>query len=445
MFVGQIHLLNVWLHTHPHWAGAVAFTISFAESLAVIGLFLPGSITMGAIGALIGAGIIPAAETFIWAAIGAASGDIISYWLGFYFNEHIRDIWPLRLFPQWFDKGEAFFSRHGGKSVFIGRFIGPMRPIMPMIAGIMKMPFQKFFAICIAASCGWAPAYMLPGILIGVAAMEMTSSASLYFILKIGGIAFAAIIIAVALWDLSRYFFDKLKLERAWRRTAFFATLLTFCWMLYDLKEKALLLQLNHYVWKQFHTMADPNLVYFWNFVTYGGDSITLLIAVITTAVWLAYRRYWRPLCFWLVNAGVTTVAAQCIKVAANFPRPLMNGHLIDSPAFPSAHVAMGMAIAGFLVVLVKPAVDITKQWLLMLTCGIYVAAIALSRLYLGVHWMSDILGGLLLGLLCMQGTALLYDRKPVTIMPFYKTIGVFSAGLIIGWIITALIGKPSF
>ncbi len=445
MFVSQVHLLNVWLHAHPHWAGIVAFFISFAESLAVIGLFLPGSLTMGAIGTLIGAGIIPMTETFIWAAVGAASGDVLSYWLGYYCKQRIRYIWPLRLYPQWIDKGEAFFSHHGGKSVFIGRFIGPMRPIMPMIAGIMKMPFRRFLAICIVASCGWAPAYMFPGILIGMAAMEMTSSAALYFLLKIAGIAIAAVILLIALWEITTYFFEKLNQERQWRRTVFVATLIVFCWVIFDLKEKTLLLNINHYVWQQFHSMAAKNLQPFFHTLTLGGSAYTLWTAVIVTALWFAYCRYWRAFWFWLANAGIAHAAIQLLKTATNFPRPPIDGHIIANPAFPSGHTTLTMAITGFLVVLVNPFVNITKQWLLMLTCGFYVSAIAVSRLYLGVHWFSDILGGLLLGLLCIQANSLLYNRKPNNVIPFFQTIGIFCIGLAIGWCATTWLGKPSF
>ncbi len=67
---------------HPGWAGVITFLIAMSESLAVVGLIVPGSIIMSAIGTLVGAKIVPVIPTFLWAYQGAIAGDIISYHLG---------------------------------------------------------------------------------------------------------------------------------------------------------------------------------------------------------------------------------------------------------------------------------------------------------------------------------------------------------------------------
>src|ERR1700733_13714231 len=88
-----------WLNSNPELAGFATFLISAAESVAIIGTIVPGSIMMTAIGALVGAGIIPFWSTLIWAILGAIVGDGISYWLGHYFKARLHQVWPFRTHP----------------------------------------------------------------------------------------------------------------------------------------------------------------------------------------------------------------------------------------------------------------------------------------------------------------------------------------------------------
>ena len=91
-------LLNI-LHTHPHWAVFIIFFLSFLESAAVIGLLFPGTIIMTAVGALVGTGTLSFLSVALWAATGAIVGDVLSFWLGHHYHEHIRDFWPFRKYP----------------------------------------------------------------------------------------------------------------------------------------------------------------------------------------------------------------------------------------------------------------------------------------------------------------------------------------------------------
>src|SRR5690242_7956049 len=124
-----INSILQWLNTHPQTAGFATFIISAIESIAIIGTIIPGSVMMTAIGTLAGAGVIPLWPTMIWAILGAIAGDGVSYWLGHYFKDRIHDIWPFKQHPAILEKGELFFYKHGAKSVFIGRFVGPVRAL----------------------------------------------------------------------------------------------------------------------------------------------------------------------------------------------------------------------------------------------------------------------------------------------------------------------------
>lgn len=152
-----------WIIANPGWAGLSIMLISMCESLAVIGLFIPGLVAMGIIGGLVSTGALEILPTLLWAVIGAILGDGISYSIGRHFKEHLPYYWPFSRFPKWLARGEAFFVKHGGKSIIVGRFVGPVRPFIPVVAGMMSMDPRQFFLANVLSALVWAPVYMAPG------------------------------------------------------------------------------------------------------------------------------------------------------------------------------------------------------------------------------------------------------------------------------------------
>lgn len=164
-----------WLNAHPQWAGALIASITFAESLAFIGVIVPGVVMLFSIMALIGASDAPLLPILAWAWVGAVLGDQLSYWLGWRFKESLWHIWPLNRQPNLRAKSEIFTQRWGGLAVVLGRFVGPIRPIIPVIAGMSKMPPWRFTWINLLSAVAWAPVYILPGAVLG-ASLDVAGS-----------------------------------------------------------------------------------------------------------------------------------------------------------------------------------------------------------------------------------------------------------------------------
>lgn len=152
-----------WIIANPTWAGLCVFIISACESLAVIGLFIPGLVAMGIFGALVSAEVMQPLSTLLWAIGGAIVGDSISYFIGYKFKHHLPYYWPFKRYPQWLARGKKFFIHHGTKSIVIGRFVGPVRPFIPVVAGMMFMSPRTFLFANILSAIVWAPIYMAPG------------------------------------------------------------------------------------------------------------------------------------------------------------------------------------------------------------------------------------------------------------------------------------------
>lgn len=168
MFANSLNEILIWLQHHPLLALLFVFLVAFSESLLIIGLILPGVVFMVGFGALIALGTLPAEPVILAAVLGAITGDSLSYWLGEHYKQTLKNRWPFSAYPGFIERGEEFFHRHGGKSVMLGRFIGPLRPIVPAIAGMLAMPRSRFLLINIISACIWAPLYLLPGYLFGL-------------------------------------------------------------------------------------------------------------------------------------------------------------------------------------------------------------------------------------------------------------------------------------
>ncbi len=103
----------------------------------------------------------------IWAAaaLGAILGDTVSYWLGYHYHHEIARMWPLSRSPELLPKGEAFFRKWGAAGVFLGRFFGPLRSAVPLVAGICAMPAGRFQLANVASALVWASGILAPGTL----------------------------------------------------------------------------------------------------------------------------------------------------------------------------------------------------------------------------------------------------------------------------------------
>lgn len=122
---------------------------------------------MIAAGALIGMGVAGFWPMLFAAIAGAVVGDGFSYWIGYRYRDRLRVVWPFRRHPEWLALGESFFHRHGGKSILFGRFVGPVRPIIPVMAGMLGMRVALFYTAHILSAFVWAPGYLLPGMAFG--------------------------------------------------------------------------------------------------------------------------------------------------------------------------------------------------------------------------------------------------------------------------------------
>lgn len=434
-----------WLNANPELAGLATFLISAGESVAIIGTIVPGSIMMTAIGALVGAGIIPFWPTLIWAILGAIVGDGVSYWLGHYFKDRIHNVWPFRNHPNLLNSGEGFFQKYGGMSVFIGRFVGPVRALVPLVAGMLGFKPLRFTIANVASAILWAPVYMLPGFLLGAASMELPSELAARVIFML---IFAVLFIILCLWLIKKIFelinqevnqflnwiWNSLKKSRYFHLLThllkhhdakkthgqltlafyFILTCIAFLYLanfiLYTGPEGPT----NNMIFHLFRSIRTTTLDNVMLCITLLGDFHVLLPLVITLFGYFIYTRHWHTAFHVLVFGLITIIGIQFFKYFVHSPRPWgVLGNNNAGFSFPSGHTAFAFAFYLGIALLSIKIFKIKKHRnLIYIPIALLIGFIALSRLYFGVHWLTDIVGGCLLSASIVMLVSLSYNRK---------------------------------
>ena len=155
--------LLLFVRTHEAWGWPIAFILAFGESLAFVSLLLPATALLIAMGGLIGASGITFWPIWLAAVLGAALGDWVSYALGHHYEGAITRIWPLSRHPRMVARGAVFFRNWGVAGIFLGRFFGPLRCIVPLMAGISGMPLLPFQVANVISAFVWATGILAPG------------------------------------------------------------------------------------------------------------------------------------------------------------------------------------------------------------------------------------------------------------------------------------------
>lgn len=180
------------------YAHQIVFLFSFVESIAFIGSFIPGSTVVIIAGFLSAQGYLNFWQLVVYAWVGAVMGDVMSYYMGARSTKFFK---PDSRFlkEEYLGAGKAFFARHGGKSVFLSRFISPLRAIVPFIAGVSKMDKKSFVIWNVLSGIMWAWAHVALGYFFGDAWKKIDAWST-----RISLIILAIIVLGGALWYMRR-------------------------------------------------------------------------------------------------------------------------------------------------------------------------------------------------------------------------------------------------
>ncbi|MEN3296361.1 MAG: hypothetical protein V7642_5614 [Burkholderiales bacterium] len=433
---------------HPHLALLTVFLAAFLESVAFIGTLVPAAIVMFTAGALIGAGALDPWITLGVAALGAIIGDGLSYELGRAHSHRIKNWRIVRRYAGALARAQGFIRRHGGKSILLARFLAPVRATVPVVAGVVCLPRVKFYVVNVISAVLWAALHILPGVLFGasiriaeavtarLAAVLIIIAALLWFVVwlvRIGtrlGTRFVlpklrALRDRILLWAAERqsvparmiiYFFDP---HRAQSQVLLLLALLfvasawTFFSILEDVVGRDELVRVDLAVFNFLGSLRTSAIDRLMVAISALGGIYVLLPLAIVVLIWLAARRCWHTAGYWLAAVGSYEILVQILKytLARERPTTLYGHRAIEQFSFPSGHATSSMVIYGFLAFLLSRKQTVNVRVAIVATTAILVALIGFSRMYLGAHWLSDVLAGFALGLAWVALLAAVYTH----------------------------------
>ena len=138
------------------WAGVIAFFFALAETLPVFSILIPSTAILFGVGAVVATGALDFPPLWIGGALGAIAGSVFSYWLGWRYGKVMLQLWPLRDHPELAERATRAFARWGVVTILIGHFVGPLRAVVFLMAGISRMNLPLFLAVDLVGAIAWA-------------------------------------------------------------------------------------------------------------------------------------------------------------------------------------------------------------------------------------------------------------------------------------------------
>jgi membrane protein DedA with SNARE-associated domain/membrane-associated phospholipid phosphatase len=426
----HLQAMIAYFAVHSNVALAAVFFAAALEALALIGTIIPGSSVVFVGGVLIGLNVLDPWWTMAASVAGAVIGDGLSYWLGRRYHERLLTFWPMKNYRPLFARGQAYFALNGGKSVFFGRFLGPVRAIVPVIAGMSGMPPVLFYGMNIASALAWSVVHILPGVLFG-ASLQVAGAVSSRLVMVIFVFAASLWLIFLCLRLLFRYgsrYFRRLRDRvvsyaqrspgpaaslalslldpaRPESRSLLFAALLLIAggWLFLGILEDVIsndpLVRFDSSFQAMLQGVRTEWMDQVMVAVTYLGGPISTTALIGTISLYFAYRRYWRTLGYWLAAAGFAEALVRVLKLTLSRARPHHIYTGTEQFSFPSGHATFSIVVYGFLAFLLASGKSIRCKIAVSMVAAAVIALVSFSRLYLGAHWLSDVLGSLSLGL----------------------------------------------
>jgi undecaprenyl-diphosphatase len=447
-YVDLEQILEDVSHALGGWTYALVGVFAFAETGAFVGLLVPGETVMLLGGAVAGQGATDLYLTIALAWFAAVGGDSTSFFIG----RRLGREFLLRHGPR-FGLGhdrlhqiEDFFSRHGGKTIFLGRFVGFVRAFAPFIAGSSGMRYRAFIPYSVLGCGIWVSAAIVVGYL-----FSRSIDTAINYAGK-GALLLGTLIVVVVgtVW-LTRF----LRVEENRRKTVE--------WMDRHAATRPLVAfgrryqrQLRfigaratpgHEFGLEFTSLLAALAVALFVLVAYivvvgrdpgptPGDETAIevvehlhggfLLAVskaitflgsgafiwgltVVCAALLAWRRRWPE--FWVLLAGMAigTIGFHEIKDAVDRPRPPGPHEVsVSGSSFPSGHAAYSVLYVWIAVTIVLRLRPKMARGALVVIAGVVLTAlVGLSRVYLNVHYLSDVSAGWALGVAAFSLSAL--------------------------------------
>jgi membrane protein DedA with SNARE-associated domain/membrane-associated phospholipid phosphatase len=408
--------------------------VLFGVMLESTGVPLPGETILLAAGVLVQRGHLDLWDAIVFGILGAVMGDQIGYWVGREGGRRFVLHWGRYLFisPERLARAEAFFGRHGGKAVFLARFFSGLRVFGALVAGTSRMRWGTFLIYNVLGGAVWVTGVVLLGYFLGSslglverwlgrATLVLVALLAVVVAFYLGyrwaarnrarlagwgeaGLAYPPVARLRTRYDAQlRWLLRRLTpgqylgLHLTVGLLAAAGCLWLFGGVVEDLITGDPLVRFDRALDDYLHSHATPHLTTFFLVVTAFGSTVAMVLLGVVVAALLAWRRLWTLLWTWIAAVAGSALLNWLLKGLFQRPRPHFAHPLVveTSYSFPSGHAMESFVVYGMLAYL---AVLWLRSWeaRMAAVCGaaLVVVLIGFSRMYLGVHYFSDVVAG---------------------------------------------------
>lgn len=404
IIVKILSLPGPFIHTYGLF---IIFLVSFFEALPLIGLLIPGQIFVILAGFLAKNDLLSLYWVIIVAAVASILGDTLGYFIGRkYGYKFVANYGKYFFFKlEYFNKIQDMVLKHTGKTLILGRFNSLTRAFGPFIAGASKISFWRFMMFNIIGGILWAVTFTMIGWIFG----KSFEIASQYF-----GRIFAAMIVIIILMFLAYKFIKKnehiVEKYSLYALVINIASIFVFVFLFMSMKRENFMIRFDLFMNDFVHNIWTPFNTHFMNFVSDIVSPLVLISLALLLFAFLLYRK--RKVHAWILLLSLVggLILEVLLKMQIDRLRP--DSALISAfgSSFPSGHATM--AAIFFSVVYYSFKDDIhNRSWrysFLALNIGLFLI-IGFSRIYLNVHWTTDVLAGFALGLFWITTLILIF------------------------------------
>lgn len=420
--------------TLGEWTYLLVPVLAFLETGAFVGLLAPGETAMILGGVVAGQGEISVITLIALVWIAAILGDAVSFWLGRRLGREflVRHGPKFRITPEVLEKVEAFFEQHGGKAILLGRFVGIVRAVAPFLAGTGKMSFRRFLPYDILGAGLWSTTFILLGYVFWQSlgtVLDYAKKGALGLGITISVIVGLVVAVRWLSREENRHELAE-RMDRAVDRPGLRFLRPAVRWVQGPLRFFVARLtpgELGLELTTLLAVAAVGSFAYFGYWIAvaergYGALDLTVnrwavdlyspvvaSIAEVVTVlgapglVWtvvgavtilLLVRRHWVEGSVLGLGMLLTIAFVRIGKTALDRPRPADELVNASGAAFPSGHAAHAVAWVALAVIAVRLVPSLKGRWSLVAAGVVVAVLVALTRVYLRVHWLSDVLAG---------------------------------------------------
>jgi membrane protein DedA with SNARE-associated domain/membrane-associated phospholipid phosphatase len=398
----------------------IVFLAAFLDTLPFLGSLIPGQTMIIFAGFLAKLGILHTGLVILLAAIGAIVGDIVGYGIGRKYGYRLFVAYGRYFFleQKHLDKAKLLLDRHTGKALLIGRFSPVSRAFMPFLAGAGGVHINKFWFYNIVGGIGWASLSVLVGYVFGASYQAVSLYIGKFLIVAVViGAFFVAIYRAI---NERRHIFARFHLLTLGLNLA---ALLVFSKVLQDIfASRSSLANLDVWINEGIRNVWNPGLTKFMIMVTDLISPVNMALLTVALIGFLAYKRRWHYALLSATALGAGFVLETLIKEVVERVRPESALLISDSWSFPSGHATL--AIIFFSLVLYTTGGYIRNFYMRELyggLCMILFLLVGVSRIYLNVHWFTDVVGGFSLGVFCLTFFILVFKVGEALLQTFER------------------------